>query len=180
MTDPLLPKLQTWILAKDPQGTALADGNDFVVRFSVMGVPQELRIQYVPPKSWTLLYTAKVPDARERWFLESKGVWFPEHGDCKRVTLPPLDARYKVFASDEPFLRSVFSGKDLEKVLLQVGEEDHVKASLQNGTLKFALKVRFNPRFTNREAVLANWAEVVYVLGALCFKGVQLAVMMRP
>lgn len=179
MSDPLVPKLQAWIFARDPQGKAVSEGNDVVVRFSLLGAPQELRIQHDPPKSWTFLYTARTPDARERWFLESKGVWFPEHGDCRRVKVPPLDAHYKLFASDEAFVRAVFSAKPLEDLLLKLGEEDHLKASLQDGGLKVAFTVRFNPAYTNREAVLANWAEVVHALGGLCFKGVQLAVLAR-
>jgi len=179
MLDPLIPRLQAWIFAKDPQGRAVAEGNDVVVHFSLLGAPQQLRIQYVPTNSWTLLYTATCPDAKERWFLESKWVWFPEHGGAKRVKLPPLDDRYKLYASDEAFFGAVFSGRGLQDLFHRFEEGDHVKASLQDGALKVAFKVRFNPRFTNREAVLANWAEVVYVLGGLTFKGVQLAVMTR-
>ena len=179
MTDALVPRLQAYIHARDPQGSAVLEASDYVVRFSSLSAPQELRIKYVPPNSWTLTYVARAPDARERWFVESKWVWFPEHSGAKKLKLAPLDDRYKLFASDEGFFKSVFEGKELSDALLQLPKENHFKASLKDTTLTLAWIVRFNPRVSDRDGILLSCADVMVVIGALFFKHVQLSTLMR-
>lgn len=179
MADELVPKLQAYIRAKDPQGSAGLEAHDYVVRFSSLGAPQELRIKYVPPNSWTLSYVARLPDARERWFVESKWVWFPEHSGGKRVKLAPLDDRYKLFASDEGFFRSTFQAKELSDALMQLPAENHFKAALKDSTLTAAWIVRFNPRLNDRDGLLLQCADVLVFLGAQLFKHAQLSTLMR-
>ncbi len=179
MPDELIPKLQATIRAKDPQGSVELETQDYVVRFSSLGAPQELRIRCVPPKSWTISYAARAPEARERWFLESKGVWFPEHLDCRRVRFAPLDDRYKLFASDEGFFRSVFEAPELSDALMKIPAENHLKASLKDATLRVAWNVRFDPRFSDRDGFLLQCADIMVLLGGLLFKHVQLSTLMR-
>jgi hypothetical protein len=171
MADDRVSQLQAFIRPRDPQGSAVLEGTDYVVRFSTLGAPQELRIQEAAPDSLTLTYSARSPDATERWFLESKAVWFPEHAGCRKVKLAPLDERYKLFASDEPFFRTIFEAKDLSDALLRLPADDHVKASLKDTTMTVA--------WTARAADLLQCAEVMVTLGGQCFKHVQVARMMK-
>jgi hypothetical protein len=179
MTDELSQKLDALIRLRDPKGSAVLEKNDYVARFSAGGKPQELRIQYVPQHSWTLAYTAALPGAKARWFLESKWVWFPEHPGCKRLKLAALDGKYKLFASDEAFFREVFGGKNLVDVLMQFPGDNHYKASLRDGTLRMAWKVRFNPRLIDRDATLLAASAVLLQHGVDCFSSVQLACLTR-
>ncbi|HZF00220.1 MAG TPA: hypothetical protein VE981_24635 [Planctomycetota bacterium] len=179
MTDELVPKLQTFIRAKDPQGTAVLEGHDYLLKFSTLGAPQELRIQYIPRNSWTILYSARSPGATERWFVESKWVWFPEHSGCARVKLASLDPRYKLFASDGPFLRSVVGSPEMTELLMQLPAENHFKANLKDGVLTLSWSVRFNPASNDRNGILLNCAIVMSQLGGQCFKSLQVARMVK-
>jgi len=167
MADERVARLEDFIRPKDPQGSAVLEGRDYVVRFSTLGAPQELRIQEGPPGSWTLSYSARTPDAAGRWFLESRAVWFPEHGGCRKVKFAPLDERYKLFASDEPYFRSIFEARELSDAFLRLPADDHLKASLKDATVSVAWKAR--------DAELLPCADAMSVLGALCFKHVRLA-----
>jgi hypothetical protein len=179
VADELVPRLQAYIRAKDPQGSAGLETADYVLRFSSLGAPQELRIHYVPQNSWTIHYKARVPDATERCFIESKWVWFPEHSGCRKVQLAPLDSRYKLFASDEPFFRSIFEGRELSDALMQLPAENHFKASLKDETLSIAWKLRFNPKIADRDGILLQSADTMVLVGGQLFKHIQVARMMR-
>jgi len=179
MTDELLSRLDAAIQQKDPQGAATPENAGYLVCFSELGAPQELRLQAVPPSAWTLLYTSKIPGAKERWFLESKSVWFPEHSGCSRVEFVPLEARYKCYASDDSFFRSVFGGHALAESLLQFPGEDHVKASLKDGVLSISRSVRLQPGSADRDAILLECADAMVRLGGQCFKSVQVSRLAR-
>jgi hypothetical protein len=179
MPDGLLPKLEAYIKARDPQGSVTLENNDTVVKFSMMGAPQQVKLQYVPQNSWTIAYTAHLPGAKELWFLESKWVWFPEHSGCKRIQVAPLDARFKMYASDAAYFGAVFSSHDLTGLLLLLPPENHFKSSLQDGALKLAWKMRFDPRMGDRDGILLNCADVMVRLGVQCFKSVQVARLSR-
>jgi hypothetical protein len=179
MPDELVSRLEAALRLKDPQGSATLENADVLLSFSELGAPQELRLQAVPPSSWTLLYTARIPGAKERWVLESKSVWFPEHSGCSRLKVDALDDRYKVYASDESFFRSVFDGHHLAESLLRLPAEDHVRASLKDGTLTFSRSVRLEPGSADRDAVLLDCADAMVRLGSQCFKSVQVARLAR-
>jgi len=179
MSDELVSRLDAALRQKDPQGTATPENGGYLLIFSELGAPQELRIQPVPPSSWTLVYTSTIPGAKERWFLESKSVWFPEHSGCSRVDFEPLEARYKCYASDDSFFRSVFDGHRLAEFLLQFPAEDHVQASLKEGTLTISRSFRLQPGSADRDAVLLDSAEAMVRLGCQCFKSVQVARLTR-
>jgi hypothetical protein len=173
MPDELVPRLEAALRQKDPQGSATLENNDYLLSFSELGAPQELRIQGVPPSSWTFVYTSRIPGAKERWVLESKSVWFPEHSGCSRVEFAPLDARYKSYASDDSFFKSVFGGHSLSELLLQLPEEDHVQASLKDGLLTISRSVRLEPGSADCDAALLDCADAMVRLGSQCFKSVQ-------
>jgi hypothetical protein len=177
--DELVSRLEAALRAKDPQGSAVLENTDYVLSYSELGAPQELRIQPAPPSSWTLLYTAKIPGAKERWFLESKSVWFPEHSGCDRVKFEPLELRYKAYAADVSFFQSVFGGHRLAESLLQFPEDDHVKASLQDATLSLSRTLRIDPAAADRDAILLDAADAMVRLGGDCFKSVQVARLSR-
>ncbi|HUR38292.1 MAG TPA: hypothetical protein VM222_02310 [Planctomycetota bacterium] len=179
MPDELVSRLEAALRQKDPQGSVTPENDGYLLSFSELGAPQELRLQAVPPSSWTLLYTSKIPGAKERWFLESKSVWFPEHPGCSRLEFEPLADRYKVYASDDSFFRSVFDGHRLAEFLLQFPAEDHVQASLKDGALTISRSVRLEPGSADRDAVLLDCADAMVRLGSQCFKSVQVARLTR-
>jgi len=179
MSDELISRLDAALRQKDPQATATPENGGYLLSFSELGAPQELRIQPVPPSSWTLLYTSKIPGAKERWFIESKSVWFPEHSGCSRVEFASLEARYKCYASDDSFFRSVFEGHRLAEFLLQFPAEDHVQASLKEGTLTISRSLRLQPGSADHDAVLLDSADAMVRLGSQCFKSVQVARLAR-
>ncbi len=179
MPDELLPKLEAYIKARDPQGSVAVEKNDTVLKFSQMGAPQQVKITTVPRNSWTVAYTVHLPGAKERWFLESKGVWFPEHSGCKRLKCAPLDRRFKMYASEEAPFVAVFGSHDVSAALLQLPPENHFKGSMQEGALKLAWKVRFNARTADRAGILLSCADIMVRLGVLCFKSVQVARLTR-
>lgn len=179
VADELVPRLQAYIRAKDPQGSAELETADYVLRFSSLGAPQELRIHYVPQNSWTIHYKARVPDATEHCFIESKRVWFTVHRGCRKLKLAPLDTRYKLYASDEPFFRSIFEGKEPSDALMQLPADSHFKASLKDEVLSIRWEIRFNPKIADRDGILLQAADAMVLVGGQLFKHIQVARMMK-
>jgi hypothetical protein len=179
MPDELVPRLEAYIRARDPQGSVRLENDHYVTTFSALGAPQELRIRSGRASSWAFAYAVTLPGAKERWFLESKRAWFPERSGCRRVQVAPLDARFKMYASDAPSFAAVFSGPPLADALLQLPAEHHLKASLKEGALRLAWKVRGQARTADREGHLLDCADLMVRLGVQCFKSVQVARLAR-
>jgi len=179
MPDELVPRLEAYLRARDPQSAVAVEDGATVLKFSVMGAPQQVRLRSVPPGSWAVSYSVHLPGAKERWFLESKGVWFPEHAGCRRVPFAPLDGRFKMYAADPALFADVFGNGDLPEALLRIPEEDHLKASLQDGELLLAWDLRLDPGAADRDARLLDCADRLLRLGVQCFKSVQVARLSR-
>jgi hypothetical protein len=179
MPDELLPKLEASIKARDPQGSVRFENETYVTKFSALGAPQELSIRSHRSSSWSLVYKVTLPGAKERWFLESKGVWFPEHPGCRRTKVDPLDARFKMYASDPGYFRAVFNSEDLAGLLLGLPAGDHLKAFLKDEILALTWNARFDFRAVDQDSFLLDAADQMIRLGVQCFKGVQLARLTR-
>ena len=113
------------------------DNSDLVVRFLVDSTPLEGRIKYVPLKTWEIFIWLYLAQVQERFFIESKRNWFPEKDGCRRISIAPLDAKYKVHCSNESFFRNVVREPRLIHELMNFPEDsvDHLKIYLKDGYL---------------------------------------------
>ena len=175
MSEPLLQGLQALIRDTDPKGTVSGDEREFTARFVNNGEAHQVRLRYIPPKQWEMIHSVAIPGAKARWFLESKWVWFPEKSGASKASLPPLDQKYKLFASDEKFLREVFSEPKLVDQLMAHPQDEHVKENLKDGVLTANWKVHVDPRTNDRDAVLLNRITLLFRHGLELAFSVQMA-----
>jgi len=180
MSERILQGLQALVRDRDPKGTATGDGREFLAKFVSNGDAHQLLLRYIPQFSWTLIHSVAMPAVKARWFLESKWVWFPEKSGCKKVSLPPLDEQYKLFASDEAYVREVFREAKLVGQLMGHPPDEHVKENLKDGVLTAEWKVRFDPRTNDRDGVLLNRAGLLFQHGLELHWGVQMAQVAKP
>ena len=178
-------KLEQYASTHGDGWSVFSDNSDLVVRFLIDSTPFEGRIKYVPLKTWEILIWLYLPQIQERFFIESKGNWFPEKDGCRRISLPPLDSKYKVHCSNEVFVRNLLGGPLLIHELMSFPEDsvDHLKIYLRDGYLMAKWRFMFGSHQAmrdHRDDVLPARFEFLAEHLKLYYEGFQLQSALRP